>query len=442
MKPQFLIGAATSGSGKTTLTMGLLRALARRGLYVRPYKCGPDYIDTQYHAIAAGHDAVNLDTFMASPTHVQQIYNEYGYRADVCVAEGVMGLFDGYSRSKGSSAEIAELLGLPVVLVVNAKSTAYSVAPLLFGFKHFRRSVQIAGVIFNQVASVSHFNYLRDACKDAGLACLGYLPVSDAVKVSSRHLGLTLTAKNEMSEVADRVADLVEQTIDLERLLNVCTRIFPCKMSLPYSSEADSLPSTGSRPKRLSIAVARDPAFSFTYRENLDRLASLGHLEFFSPVYGSDLPEADIVYLPGGYPELFARQLHRRRRLMEQLRDYAESGGRVFAECGGMMFLTKSLTAKSKGTAYPMAGVLPLEATMENARLHLGYRQMELNGVVWRGHEFHYSDVTQPDVLPSIARQLNARGTEVSTPLYRYKNVIAGYTHWYWGENDFLSFWD
>lgn len=439
MKPQFLIGAATSGSGKTTLTMGLLRALTRRGLYVRPYKCGPDYIDTQYHSIAANHDSINLDVFMASHSHVQEIYNDYGEKADVCVVEGVMGLFDGYSRMKGSSAEIAELLHLPVVLIVNAKSTAYSVAPLLYGFKHFRQSVRIAGVIFNQVASPNHFNFLKDACKDAGLECFGYVPVSERIKVSSRHLGLTLTAKKEMDEVIENVAELIEQTVDIDKLLNVCTRIFPCPMSLPYSS------GNGCKvlmKKKLRIAVARDPAFNFIYRENLDRLRELGEIRFFSPVYENELPDADLVYLPGGYPELFARQLHRRKRLMTQLHDYAESGGKMFAECGGMMLLTQSLTGKAKGTAYEMAGILPLHATMENARLHLGYRKMVLNGTEWRGHEFHYSDVTQPEALPSIAQQMTARGGNVATPIYRYKNVIAGYTHWYWGESNFLSFWD
>lgn len=443
MKPQFLIGAATSGSGKTTITMGLIRALTRRGLYVRPYKCGPDYIDTQYHAIAANHEAINLDVFMASEAHVQQIYNYYGEKADVCITEGVMGLFDGFNRMKGSSAEIAELLHLPVILIVNAKSTAYSVSPLLYGFKHFRSSVRLAGVIFNQVSSVSHFNYLKEACKDAGVSCFGYVTNSEQVKVSSRHLGLTLSAKQQMSDVIDRVADLVEQTVDLDRLLNACTRIFPCRISLPYSSETGwPMVTQEPNPPIRTIAVARDPAFNFIYKVNLDRLAKIGKLTFFSPVYGSDLPEADLVYLPGGYPELFARQLHRRKRLMKQLRDYAESGGCIFAECGGMMLLGQTLTSKTKGTPYEMAGVLPLDATMEQARLHLGYRRMTLNGVEWKGHEFHYSDVRKPNALPSIAQQYNAKGSEVATPIYRYKNVIAGYTHWYWGETDFLSFWN
>ena len=188
--------------------------------------------------------------------------------------------------------------------------------------------------------------------------------------------------------------------------------------------------------------MARDPAFNFIYRENIARLAEPGHITYFSPVYGSDLPEADLLYLPGGYPELFARQLHRRKKLMEAIKTFAEEGGKVLAECGGMMFLTRSLTARQGGTAYAMAGVLPLDCTMVGARLHLGYRRLEYNGLELKGHEFHYSNIIEPDALPSVAKQFTVRGMEVNTPLYRYKNVIAGYTHLYWGEADILKLWE
>lgn len=440
MKPQLLIGAATSGSGKTTFTMGLLRALKRRGLRVQPFKCGPDYIDTQFHTLAADNDSVNLDTWMASDTHVQHLYNKYGEKADICITEGVMGLFDGYRRMQGSSAEIARLLNVPVVLVVSARSTAYSVAPLIYGFKHFNPTVKIVGVVFNQVSSPSHFSFLRDACLDAGVECLGYLPTTEELKIPSRHLGLTLTVKRSMNALIDQAAELVEKCIDIDKLLNICQRSFPCRYTLPYTSEIGVESFSPAGPK-LRIAVARDPAFNFIYRENMARLAEVGNITYFSPVYGSDLPEADLVYLPGGYPELFARQLHRRKKLLDALKTYAEDGGKILAECGGMMFLTRSLTARQGGTAYGMAGVLPLDCTMVGARLHLGYRRLTYNGIELRGHEFHYSNVVAPDALPSVAKQFNVKGMEVSTPLYRYKNVIAGYTHLYWGETDILKLW-
>ena len=430
MKPQLMIGAASSGSGKTTFTMGILRALKNRGLKVQPYKCGPDYIDTKFHTLASGNESVNLDTWLGSENHVRKLYQDYGNQADVCVVEGVMGLFDGHQRMQGSSAELAGLLDIPVILLVNAKSTAYSVAPLICGFKNFSPMVWIAGVVFNQVSSTSHYEHLKAACQDVGVECLGYLPFSKDLKVPSRHLGLSLGAKKRMDEQIARTAELITRHVDLDRLLECCqTRWIEGKER-----------SLGKGP--LKIAVAKDAAFNFIYRENLEQLHRLGTVTFFSPLKGDDLPDADLVYLPGGYPELFAHRLQKHHRLMNALKEYAEQGGKVLAECGGMIYLCRSLTNRKGDKQYPMSDVLPLDCTMVGAKLHLGYRKMQIGGNEWKGHEFHYSDVTEPMALPSVAIQMNAKGIKVNTPLYRYKNVIAGYTHWYWGENNILDLWE
>ena len=221
MKKGILIGAATSNSGKTTFTMGLLRALTRRGMRVQPFKCGPDYIDTMFHHLASGSESVNLDTFMSSAEHVQQQYAKYGNEADMCVVEGVMGLFDGYDKSQGSSAEIAMLLDLPVVLVVNARSAAYSVAPLIYGFKHFNPKVRIAGVVFNMVSSGHHYSFLKDACEAAGVACLGYLQKNPDINIPGRHLGLTISAREEMESLINLAADEVERHVDLNGLVDL-----------------------------------------------------------------------------------------------------------------------------------------------------------------------------------------------------------------------------
>ena len=435
MKPQLLIGALHSGGGKTTFTMGLLRALRRQGLQVQPFKCGPDYIDTRFHGVATGRDSVNLDTWLASESHVREVYAHYGAGADACVVEGVMGLFDGYDRMQGSSASIAQLLGIPVLLVVSARSTAYTVAALLHGVKTFRPGLRLAGVVFNQVGSDRHAAMLREACDDAGLRCFGCLPRAEGLEIPSRHLGLTLAAEEQMNAWIDRAADLVSERVDVAGLLEACTDDFRMPASIPGPSV---VPGAGP----LRIAVARDAAFNFIYRENLDRLRELGPVTFFSPLAGDPLPAADLVYLPGGYPELFARELSSRRSTMEQLRDYAEAGGRILAECGGMIYLSFIIVCVGEGS-FRMCGVLPFTATMEGARLHLGYRRLvDAAGREWRGHEFHYSCLTEPEALPSTARQYDARGTLVPTPLYRYKNVIAGYTHLYWGESDILYLWD
>ena len=190
------------------------------------------------------------------------------------------------------------------------------------------------------------------------------------------------------------------------------------------------------------IAVARDRAFNFAYRENLDRLAEMGQVLFFSPLAGDELPkDVDLVYLPGGYPELFAPELALNRMLASQLVQYAEAGGRILAECGGMMYLGKSLTDQ-EGRVWPMAGVLPIECTMQGARLHLGYRRMTIGGTEFRGHEFHYSKIDAKGSFRLASLQFDARGEKVDTELFRYKNVIAGYTHWYWGESDINTFWE
>ncbi|MBO4571760.1 MAG: cobyrinate a,c-diamide synthase [Bacteroidales bacterium] len=428
MIPQLLIGALSSGSGKTTVTMGLLRALRRRGLNVQPFKCGPDYIDTQFHAIASGSGSVNLDTWLSSESHLLDLYARYGVEADACVAEGVMGLFDGYDRMKGSSAEIARLLGIPVVLVVNGKSMAYTVAAQLAGVRDFAPGVRIAGVIFNRVSCGRHAGFMRQACEDVGLPCFGTIPQIEGLEIPSRHLGLTLSAKAEMDALCDRAADAVEANIDIDALLK--------SVSMPFK-----VPSAGTEPTSsgsgLRIAVARDEAFNFIYRENLAQLKRLGKVSFFSPLAGEPLPPADLLYLPGGYPELFAEQLSQQRVTMAQIRDFAESGGRILAECGGMIYLCKGIEE------YPLCGVLPMTATMEGARLHLGYRRVAMpSGTQWRGHEFHYSKLTGENALPSVAQQFNAQGEEVSTALFRYKNTIAGYTHLYWGEADILKLWE
>lgn len=433
-----LISASSSNCGKTTFTMGLLRALANRGLKVQPYKCGPDYIDTMFHHLASGRESVNLDTFMSSPQHVRHLFECYGADADVSVIEGVMGLFDGYDKMKGSSAEIATLLGVPVILLVNAKSTAYSVAPLIHGFKTFSPQLRLAGVVFNMVSSESHYKFLKEACLDAGVECLGYLKRNAELTIPGRHLGLTISERQNMERFISLAAQEVEAHVDIDRIVALSHQAkHPAPDILAASLQGEPCPAAGHTPHTTKILLARDEAFNFTYRANLDKLAGMGEVRFFSPLHDATLPclssgnEQVMLYLPGGYPELFAKELEANVPMRRAIREFAESGGRILAECGGFMYLCRSID----GTE--MCGVLPLEATMEGARLHLGYRQMEWEGHPVRGHEFHYSSIretTLPDEVKVIRIQHSASGKPVDAPIYRYKNVVAGYTHWYWGE--------
>lgn len=432
-KPQLLIAATSSGCGKTTFTLGLLRLLRRRGLSVAGFKCGPDYIDPKYHQLASGQPSTNLDLYMMSPQHVREVYARHSSRADACVVEGVMGLFDGSRGMQGSSAEVAQTLGLPVVLLVNAASSAYSVGAIIYGYKHWKPDVNVVGVVFNRVASANHYSFLADAARDAGVPTLGYIPRTDSLDVPSRHLGLSLEELERLDHFPDRVADLLEQYVEVDRLLELT-----CIPYAPAEASREVQPAG-----QMRIAVARDEAFSFIYTENIRTLERLGQVVYFSPLADATLPPAcDLVYLPGGYPEFYLDRLAGNASMRASIRAFAECGGRVLAECGGMMYLCRAIIDEA-GVAYSMCGVLDNEATMQQMKLTLGYRRLVLpDGREWRGHEFHYSRLLHPGSEPSIAQQYGASGGAVATALYRRGDVLAGYTHLYWAEQDLLSLWD
>ena len=430
---RLLISATTSGSGKTTVTLGLLRALKNRGLRTQPFKCGPDYIDTKYHDMASGNHSINLDVFLASSDHVKSVYTKYTAQNDACIVEGVMGLYDGYDRMEGSSAQIAELLDLPVVLVINAKSMAYSSAALLYGFKNFYKGINVVGVIFNFVASESHYSYLKDACEDVGLEALGYLPKDTNVEIPSRHLGLNIEKEFIFDEFANKVADLIEKHINVDRLLEITSTIRPQYISKEAKKEKGEL----------NISVAYDEAFNFIYHENIEYLKQLGNVTFFSPIADKKLPlHSDLIYLPGGYPELYLSELSSNKPMLESINSYIENEGKLIAECGGMMYLCTSIADKD-GVEYPMVNILKQKATMQHMKLKLGYRSFNYNGQSIKGHEFHYSKTEDPENnLLSVTQIHNAKGMPVDTKLIRYKNTIAGYTHIYWAELDLMKLFE
>lgn len=422
-KSSFLIAAPSSNSGKTTVTLALLRALRERGLGVQPFKCGPDYIDTIHHTTAAGRPGLNLDTFMASDAHTRAVYAYYASRADVSVTEGVMGLFDGADKMKGSSAEIAALLDIPVILVINAQSMAYSAAPLIYGLKNFYPGIRVVGAIFNFVNTESHYRFLQDACADAGVEALGYLPKNESLHIPSRHLGLHISVETDYEQIIQRLAEIIPRTVNLDRLLEIT--------SVSWISENGDV--TNSKPQNLRITVARDEAFSFLYHQNIEGLRAFGEVKWFSPLNDVALPETDLLYLPGGYPELFARQLSGNRTMLESIRRYCENGGLTYAECGGLMYLGRELT-DSQGNTFKMAGVLDLATTLQPSKMTLGYRVMHWDGLEIKGHEFHYSSLKEQFMQAPLAQMTNARGIPVNTQFFRVHNTFAGYTHFYWAD--------
>ena len=399
MKASFLIAAPTSGSGKTTIARGLMALLTSKDMKVQPFKCGPDYIDTKFHASVCGRPSINLDTFMASPEHVRELFWHYGEDADadVCIVEGMMGLFDGYDREKGSAYEIAKTLDIPIVLVVDVKSAAYSMAALLSGFIHFRQDVHFAGVIYNKVGSEKHYQMLQQVCDDLQIKCLGYLPKDVSLEQGSRYLGLDFSEQPE----TQKLINLLEEHVDWRAL----TPKYIPSVGI-FDSQCGNILFPVWEQK---VLLARNAeSFSFVYQETIDRFSSV---RFFDPE--TEVPSfegIDLLYLPGGY--------------------FAEQGGKVVAECGGMMYLCENIVTDEGD--YPMCGVLPYRITARKAdrKLSLGYRQFELDGKSYRGHEFHYTQFLGE--VPSSATQVyDAKGNPVATPVFRYKNVLASYTHLY-----------
>jgi len=426
--PQFIIAAPTSNSGKTTITLGILRALENRGLATQPFKVGPDYIDPKFHKVACGHVGVNLDLFMMSTEDIHQTYASFSNDKDAICIEGVMGLFDGAKRSEGSTAAVSKVLKLPVILVVDAKSVAYSVAPLLYGFKNFDPEIDIAGVLFNRVNTESHYQFLKEACEDVGIASFGYMPYIEDCEIPSRHLGLSIEEMSSYDLMIEKISKAMEETVDISEIIDCCSLERPLlKKETPKKYKS-----------RLKIAIANDEAFNFSYVHNIKALKEVGEVQFFSPLHDTLLPEVDLVYLPGGYPEFYMETLSSNEAMRKAVKSFAMNGGNIIAECGGMMYLGKQLLDE-KGKAHAMCGIFDFSATMMDMKLALGYRSIQLGDALIKGHEFHYSRVFEDEKEQHIGDVFSARSKSLTTKIYRTQNVWASYIHCYLGTVDSLK---
>lgn len=397
MGGRILIAATESGAGKTTITAGLLAALRRRGRSVQAFKVGPDFIDPSYHEVATGRPAINLDGFLHGRGVVRWLLSEGTSRADVSVIEGVMGLFDGRADGSlsASTAEIAVWTRTPVVLVVDVHGMGNSAAALVLGFTRFLPRLRIAGVVFNRVGSFRHYRLLADALWRANLPpALGYLPRLPEIRRPERYLGLVPSQEQpDMRTYLEVLAQHIEETVDVERLLAI--------------ADAAPEPPAGRDPlarlaplSSVTVAYAYDQAFHFYYHAGLDTLTRLGAcLVPFSPLHDSALPaDAAVLWLGGGFPELYADQLAANHSLLADLRRF---DGPIYAECGGMMYLCRSLRT-SDGRVFPLVGRLPADVAMEPRLEALGYVQAWTEvesplgppGTQLRAHEFHWSRLT------------------------------------------------
>lgn len=427
-KAQLVISAATSGGGKTTISLGLMRALSRNGLRVQPFKCGGDFIDPQLHYLASGRPSYNLDLYLSSEKHVREIYGKYTEDSDAVIVEGMMGLYDGYDRWKGSTAAIAKSLHLPVLLILEPEAMGYSVAALVKGFASIPPFPRIAGVIFNHIQSEGHYRLLCEACQDIGIQPLGYLPTHAELSIPSRSLGLSSDHSTATEKAINQAANLIEKHLNIDEIINLT--------STPIIKERWNIPSE----KPFTTAIARDEAFSFIHQANLDYLQNQGTLHYFSPLNDQTLPSADLLYFPGGYPELYLKRLSQNKVMLQAIKNYLVKGGKALAEGGGMMYLSTAIT-DTQGERYPMVGALPQEFTMNPPAPVLGFRHFTYNNMLWRGHEFHTSQMLGEAI--SVANQFALDNSPTSTPLLRYHNIIATYTHLYFAEDgQLLSLFD
>lgn len=446
----FLIAAPQSGSGKTTVCLAILAGLLRRGLQVAPFKCGPDFIDPGYHRQAAGRVSINLDGWMCPESFVRETFRLHAADADLAVIEAVMGLFDGLGSSsmEGSSAQIAAITGAPVVLVVNARGMAASAAALVKGFAEFEPRVRLAGVIFNNVGSVTHGQLLRQAMVESlpEIRVFGCIPRDEALAIPSRHLGLVTVEDNPLQpDYLERLADLAEQHLDLAGLAGL--QISPGN-PFPKGEEEHTLSFCKDVSGMISpvrIAVARDAAFCFVYEDNLRLLREAGaEVVPFSPLADSALPDGvSGIYLPGGYPELFCERLAANGSMLQAIRTAVEQDIPLYAECGGFIYLTKGMADADGLPLANFAGVFPVRACMLPKRKALGYRQVEVMsdsviavaGESARGHEFHYSEISPMPEPVERTYRVTRKGTELGAEGYRYRNCLASYVHLHFGSS-------
>ncbi len=437
----FCIAGVSSGSGKTSISLGLMRALKRRGFDVQPYKCGPDYIDPSFHSQSAGNPSVNLDLWICGRSFVKETFASHmrEHRNGIAVVEGVMSLFDGANPEsiEGSTADIAMEIDVPVFLVFNAKGMGGSAAALIKGFHEFLPGLRTAGVIANFVSSQNHAEVIRKALDFHKLPPLvGAIPANPEIVLPERHLGLVPSQENyKQSAWYDMLADFIEKHIDIDKLLELADK----KNSEP-PREASAV--QGKRPK---LGIAMDEAFHFYYQDNLTMLEEAGiELVKFSPVNDSRIPEGlDGIYIGGGFPELFAEQIASNDSMKESIRNFSKSGKTVYAECGGLIYLSKWLFDGKQ--EYPFCGLFDFGIAMGTKLQALGYRNLEISedcilgkaGMKMKAHEFHWSFISEQAAHKCVYNSKSAKpGAEWTAAGFEVNgNTVASYAHIHFASN-------
>jgi len=431
--PRLVIAGTHSGVGKTSVTLAILAALRQRGRQVQAFKAGPDFIDPGHHSMVTGRPSRNLDGWMLGEAVNLDIFTRVAAGADLSIVEGMMGLFDGSSplNEIGSTAELAKQLDAPVLLVIDGSAMARSAAAMVSGYAKFDPAVRVVGVLFNRVSSEGHYRLLKEAVEqETDVVTVGYLRPDPAVTIVERHLGLSTAMEQGAVELYTRMAKAAAETIDLDRV-EALTQM--CK-DLPVTASQPVIRNQG---QTVRIGVAQDQAFCFYYYDNLELLEAEGaELVRFSPLSDRVLPDVDMLYLGGGYPELYGKALANNVSLRTAIRQFAERGGTIYAECGGMMYLTQAIRDFA-GTSHEMVGLFPAEAVMRKSSMTLGYRTMSCSrhcilgeaGMTARGHEFHYSTLVSRGPLDYACGLRDALGDSKGSDGLVLGNTLALYTH-------------
>ncbi len=443
-----MIGATGSGTGKTTICLAMLSYLAGQGFNVAPFKVGPDFIDPGHHTRIAGKTSFNLDSWMLSKAYNKRMFTDQASGSDIAVVEGVMGLFDGYDglSEAGSTAQMAKWLNLPVVLIVSARGKARSAAAIVQGFEKFDQNLTLAGVIFSQTGSLRHYEYLKTAVEQTcRTKCLGFMPRNETIVMPERHLGLVTADERGMEkETLLTLTAMVRDHIDMNGLIDSLD-------SFDLNRDSDSVDTAGLDKHRPTIAVARDKAFCFYYQDNIDQLKRSGaRIVEFSPLSDDRLPrDIDGLYLGGGYPEVFADTLSQKTALLGEIRENSRSGMPIYGECGGFMFLCRTLAGMDNTRGYAMSGCFEFDIQMSKRLRSLGYREITLNqdtligkkGDVLRGHEFHYSSLINetsdrhPEINSDIYKVTSRAGQDLSLKGFQVANTLGSYLHIHFGSN-------
>jgi cobyrinic acid a,c-diamide synthase len=446
MKPNknyrgFVVAGTHSSAGKSSVSMGLMRFMQEKGWSIKPFKVGPDYIDPGHHTRACGKPSYNLDTVMSTKKYVKDLFNDVMEENDLAIVEGVMGLHDGAlpTSEKGSTAEVAKLLNLPVILVIDGRAMSRSSAAQVLGFMKLDPKLNLLGVIANNINSARHADIIKSSIEYYTSAkLLACLPTSQELIIPSRHLGLQQSIELK-KDIYQKWAKHIQSNLDLKQFINVLKLKKPTRTKNSQKRESKRW-GTKKKSDLLNIAVAKDEAFQFVYQDTLDLLNHQGfNITYFSPLNDSHLPDnIDALYFPGGYPELHAQSLSKNRSIMNEIKNVGSAGKLIVGECGGLMYLGKGFT-DGAGKTHSLVGIFNYRTTLKQKKLTLGYRKLKSTPKVksdsqltLNGHEFHYSSLTSNKEIAKWSQTLHNKQIVDG---FRKFNCFSFYSHIYWGSS-------